>query len=83
MMVFQKIRNCPLCFWIMGYEDLFSHLTQRLGITFGQTTSDGLFTLLPIACLGACDHAPAMMIDDTLYVDLTISKLDEILNQYK
>jgi NADH-quinone oxidoreductase subunit E len=69
--------------WIMGYEDLFDHLTRRLGITFGQTTSDGLFTLLPVACLGACDHAPAIMIDDTLYVDLTVSKLDGILNKYE
>ena len=48
--------------WLMGYEDMFKYLKQKLGITFGQTTSDGLFTLLPIACLGACDHAPAMMI---------------------
>ena len=69
--------------WIMGYEELFDHLTQRLGITFGQTTSNGRFTLLPTACLGACDHAPAMMIDDILYVDLTVSKLDEILDQYE
>ena len=69
--------------WIMGYEDIFSHLTRRLGITFGQTTSNGLFTLLPAACLGACDRAPAMMIDDNLYVDLTVSKLDEILDQYE
>jgi NADH-quinone oxidoreductase subunit E len=69
--------------WIMGYENLFDHLTHRLGITFGQTTSNGLFTLLPVACLGACDHAPAMMIDDTLYVDLTVSKLDGILDKYE
>jgi NADH-quinone oxidoreductase subunit E len=69
--------------WLMGYEDMFKYLKQKLGITFGQTTSDGLFTLLPIACLGACDHAPAMMIDDTLYVDLNVTKLDEILDQYK
>ena len=67
----------------MGYEEIFSHLEQQLGITFGQTTSDGLFTLLPTACLGACDRAPAMMIDDTMYVDLTVSKLDEILDRYK
>jgi NADH-quinone oxidoreductase subunit E len=69
--------------WLVGYEDIFNHLTQRLGITFGQTTSNGLFTLLPVSCLGACDHAPAMMIDDTLYVDLTVPKVDEILEQYK
>jgi NADH-quinone oxidoreductase subunit E len=69
--------------WIMGHEDLFDHLTRRLDITFGDTTSNGRFTLLPVACLGACDHAPAMMIDETLYVDLTVAKLDEILDQYQ
>jgi NADH-quinone oxidoreductase subunit E len=69
--------------WIMGYEDLFDHLKQRLGIDLGQTTSDGRFTLLPVACLGACDKAPAMMIDEKLYVDLDISKLDEIIERYE
>lgn len=69
--------------WMMGYENLFSHLQQKLGIAFGQTTSDGRFTLLPISCLGACDKAPAMMIDETLYVDLDISKLDEIIEKYE
>jgi NADH-quinone oxidoreductase subunit E len=68
--------------WIMGYEDLFNHLKQRLGVGLGQTTSDGRFTLLPVACLGACDKAPAMMIDDKLYVDLNISKLDDIIELY-
>ena len=69
--------------WIMGYEDLLAHLTQRLGISLGETTSDGRFTLLPIACLGACDHAPAMMIDQQLYRDLSKEKIDEILQRYE
>jgi NADH-quinone oxidoreductase subunit E len=69
--------------WIMGYDNLFEHLKQQLGIGLGQTTSDSRFTLLPVACLGACDRAPAMMIDDKLYVDLNISKLDEIIRLYE
>jgi NADH-quinone oxidoreductase subunit E len=69
--------------WLMDYENLYDHLTKKLNITLGETTSDGLFTLLPTACLGACDKAPVMMIDDTLYVNLDIAKLDEILDQYK
>ena len=69
--------------WLLEYESVYDHLSKKLGIAFGETTSDGLFTLLPISCLGACDKAPVMMIDDTLFVDLTVSKLDEILNQYK
>jgi len=65
--------------WIMGYERLRERLIERLGIRFGETTPDGRFTLLPIVCLGTCDHAPAMMIDNELYRDLEPEKLDEIL----
>jgi NADH-quinone oxidoreductase subunit E len=68
--------------WIMGYEDLLAHLSGRLGIGLGETSQDGRFTLLPIPCLGCCDHAPAMMIDDTLYGDLSREKIDEILERY-
>jgi NADH-quinone oxidoreductase subunit E len=68
--------------WIMGYDRMREHLTARLGINLGETTADGRFTLLPIACLGACDHAPALMIDDDLHGDLDPKKIDEILNRY-
>jgi len=68
--------------WIMGYESIVGHLQKRLGIGFGETTADGAFTLLPIACLGACDRAPAMMIDDELYGNLDAEKIDEILASY-
>jgi NADH-quinone oxidoreductase subunit E len=74
--------NSVTC-WIMGYEGILEHLKKRLGIDLGETTADGLFTLLPIVCLGACDQAPAMMIDDTLYGILDPAKIDEILAQYK
>jgi NADH-quinone oxidoreductase subunit E len=65
--------------WIMGYERLREHLRARLGIDFGQTTPDGRFTLLPKVCLGACDHAPALMIDDALHRDVDEAALDRIL----
>jgi NADH-quinone oxidoreductase subunit E len=68
--------------WVMGYERMREHFRARLGIGFGQTSADGRFTLLPIQCLGTCDHAPAMMIDTELYQNLTAEKLDEILRQY-
>ena len=68
--------------WIMGYDRIRRHLTARLGIEPGQTTSDGRFTLLPIVCLGACDHAPTMMVDDVLYHDLDPAKIDRILESY-
>ncbi len=69
--------------WIMGYEALLAHLMNRLGIAMGQTTPDGRFTLLPVACLGACDHAPAMMVDRELHGDLTLEKIDQILDGYQ
>jgi NADH-quinone oxidoreductase subunit E len=68
--------------WIMGYERILQHLQERLGIVLGETTADGVFTLLPIVCLGACDQAPAMMIDDELYGNLDPAKIDEILANY-
>jgi NADH-quinone oxidoreductase subunit E len=68
--------------WIMGYETLLEHLERRLGIGPGETTADGAFTLLPVACLGACDHAPAMMVDEDLHGDLTPEKVDRILQSY-
>jgi NADH-quinone oxidoreductase subunit E len=68
--------------WIMGYDRLRQHLTSRLGIQLGETSPDGRFTLLPIVCLGTCDHAPALMIDNDLHRDLDSTKLDEILSKY-
>ncbi len=65
--------------WILGYDALKDHCCRRLGIKMGETTSDGKFTLLPVQCLGICDHAPALMIDRETYVDLTPEKLDKIL----
>jgi NADH-quinone oxidoreductase subunit E len=69
--------------WIMGYEKIRQQLTKDLGIELGQTTSDGRFTLLPIVCLGTCDHAPAMMVDRDLYRDLSPEKLQGILEKYR
>lgn len=69
--------------WIMGYESIQKHLTSRLGIELGETTPDGRFTLLPIVCLGACDHAPTLMIDDQLYGDLDPEKIDQLLEAHK
>jgi NADH-quinone oxidoreductase subunit E len=69
--------------WVMGYEDILGYLQERLGIKPGETTSDGRFTLLPIPCLGACDGAPAIMVDEALYTTVTPEKIDEILQGYR
>lgn len=69
--------------YIMGYEDILGALKEKLAIDLGQTTEDNRFTLLPIQCLGTCDHAPAMLIDKDLHRDLKVDQLDEILEQYE
>jgi len=68
--------------WIMGYEKIAEYLKQKLGIQFGETTPDGRFTLIPICCLGTCDRAPAMFIDEDLHRDLKVEQIDAILERY-
>jgi NADH-quinone oxidoreductase subunit E len=68
--------------YVMGYKKLYDALQQQLNIKFGETTTDKKFTLLPNACLGCCDHAPALMIDADLYRDVKIEALQKILNNY-
>ncbi|MEO6902757.1 MAG: NADH-quinone oxidoreductase subunit NuoE [Bacteroidia bacterium] len=69
--------------WIMGQEKIASALKEKLAIGYGETTPDDRFTLLAIPCLGTCDHAPAMIIDEDLHHDLITSGLDTILETYK
>jgi NADH-quinone oxidoreductase subunit E len=68
---------------IMGYESIYQYISDKLSIRFGETSSDNRFTLLPVTCLGDCDHAPALMINDDHHNNLTISRIDEILEKYK
>lgn len=68
--------------WVMGYNPLLDVLKAKLNICFGETTEDKRFTLLPISCLGACDRAPAMMVDDDLYGPVAPEMMDKILGKY-
>jgi len=68
--------------YVMGYETLYQALQQQLGIRFGETNNEQGFTLLPNCCLGCCDHAPALMIDEDLYKDVTPDHLQGILKSY-
>lgn len=56
---------------------------RAIGINIGETTPDGLFSFELTNCIGACDRAPAMLIDDSLYGNLTPSKITEILKSYR
>ncbi|MCU7548093.1 NADH-quinone oxidoreductase subunit NuoE [Chitinophagaceae bacterium LB-8] len=69
--------------YVMGYKKLYEALHEHLHIKFGETTPDGRFTLLPNACLGCCDHAPALMVGEDLYRDVQVQDLENILAQYK
>ena len=68
--------------YIVGYEKIRRALEQKLGIVYGQTTADDRFTLLPIACLGACERGPALMIDEDTHFNVTTERLDQILAAY-
>jgi len=68
--------------WIMGYEKILERLNKILDIELGETTQDGRFTLLPVACIGVCDHAPAMIIDKDIHRNLDEEMIDDILSRY-
>jgi NADH-quinone oxidoreductase subunit E len=69
--------------WVLGFEEIVGHLKALLGIQFGETTPDNRFTLLPVTCLGLCEEAPAMMVDDDTYGNLTPEKIDKIIKNYE
>jgi NADH-quinone oxidoreductase subunit E len=76
------IRVCqsPPCH-LMGFTTIARELMSCLGIEFGETTRDGLFTLEMSSCLGVCGVAPAMMINDEVYGNLTAERIQEILEE--
>ena len=65
--------------WSVGCELIMAYLQVKLGIGSGETTPDGIFTLIPCCCLGNCGEGPTMMVGDTLYGKLTPARVDEIL----
>ena len=69
--------------YVMGADGLRKAVEEHLGIGLGETTEDNRFTLLPIVCLGACDRAPTMMIDDELIGDVNAGGLSEIFARFE
>ena len=69
--------------WMEGHESLLDHLSGKLQINLGETTPDGMFSLLPVCCIGYCDRAPAIMINRKVYGPLTVEKLDAILERLR
>ena len=73
-----KVCDSVVC-WMLGAESLLAHLEAKLGIRAGETTPDGEFTLLRICCLGDCDHAPCLMVNNRQVRDVTRDTLDRII----
>ena len=68
---------------MQGYRSVCDYLCDKLGIQPGQTTPDGLFTLLPVCCIGYCDRSPAMLINHKAYGPLNPEKIDAILKKLR
>jgi NADH-quinone oxidoreductase subunit E len=68
--------SCMLC----GSEEIVEHLKVRLGVGFGETTTDGKVTLKEVECLGACCGAPMLQLNQDYHENLTIDKVDKLLD---
>lgn len=69
--------------YIRGGKKIVEGLKDKLGIDIGETTGDGRFTFEVARCIGACGLAPAMMIDDVVYKQVNVNKLNTILSKYE
>jgi len=78
------IRICKSlpCF-LKNSQTITESVAREIGIKLGETTPDGRFSFELTNCIGACDRAPAMMINNDIHVDLTPSKIPQILMAYK
>ncbi len=77
------IRVCDsMTCYVGGHEGVLAGIKAQLGIVPGQTTADGRFTLLPVCCLGNCDKAPAVMIDDDTFGNLNADGVAQLLEAY-
>ena len=72
--------NSVTC-WMLGAEQIRERLCQHLNVELGAMSADGDYTILPIVCLGACDHAPVVMVADKLLLDITDDAVNEILGK--
>jgi len=68
---------------LRGSDDIIEHIKNKLGIKEGETTADGLFTLKPAECLGACGYAPMMQLGKFYKENLTKEKVDQLLDELR
>jgi NADH-quinone oxidoreductase subunit E len=76
-----RVCDSAIC-WLDGaHQRVLDYVSARANVPMGGTSPDGLFTLLPVCCIGYCDKAPAMMINKRVFGELTPEKIDRILDK--
>lgn len=70
---------CEFC----GQKDITEACKRKLGIDVGETTDDGVFTLIELECLGSCGSAPAALIDETLHENLTPARVEHLIDEVR
>ena len=79
--LFQVCRNLSCC--LLGGQRLTKQISERLGISEGETTKDGKFTLITVECLGSCGTAPVIMVNDAYHENVTPQEVDRLLTELK
>lgn len=69
--------------WMEGHQSVIDYLSAKLNVEMGALSEDGLFSLLPVCCIGYCDRAPAMLINRKVYGHLSPEKIDGIIQRLK
>jgi NADH:ubiquinone oxidoreductase subunit E len=77
-----RICDSPPCH-IEGSEAIGDAISKYLGVKPGETTSDGAYTFETVSCMGLCGVAPAMMVNDDVYGNLTSDRVPDILDKYR
>lgn len=67
----------------MGAEDVIRHIEKKLNVKAGETTSDGMFTLKTVECLGSCGTAPMMQVGADYYENLSLGKVDQLMDRFR
>ena len=69
---------------LRGAEELLTHIKESIGVSeYGQVSADGLFSVEPVECLGACEYAPMLRADHRFHYDLTPAKVDALLKEWR
>lgn len=69
--------------YVKGAQDVLSTLEEELGIKYGETTSDLMFSIAQTRCLGDCSNAPVMMVNDELYGNVIPAEIPAIIDKYR